>query len=138
MHPSSPEQFVTQFVDAWARSDGAGFADLWLDNGVLVHPAVASPLHGSEVPKWSERVKAAMPDFTFQADEWASHGDLMFLQWSSSATVGSQSLRWSGVDRFRLQDWRISEEIVYFDTLPLWSVLDPAMVRPALLDLAVD
>ena len=113
-----------------------GFADLWLDDGVFVHPTVASPLRRSEVPKWSQRVKAAMPDFTFQADECASYGDLMFLQWSSTATVGDQSLRWSGVDRFRLRDWNISEEVVYFDTLQIWSALDPAMVRPALIDLA--
>jgi hypothetical protein len=109
---------------------------LWLDDGVFVHPTVASPLSGTEVPKWSQRVKVAMPDFTFQADEWASHGGLLFLQWSSTATVGDQSLRWSGVDRFRLRDGSISEEVVYFDTLEIWSALDPAMVRPALIDLA--
>ena len=135
MLPSNPEQFVTQFVDAWARPDSSGFAELWLDDGVFVHPTVASPLSGPEVPQWSQRVKAAMPDFTFQADEWASHGDLVLLQWSSTATVGDQSLGWSGVDRFRLRNWRISEEVVYFDTLKIWSVLDPAMVRPALIDL---
>jgi len=109
---------------------------LWLDDGVFVHPTVASPLSGSEVPKWSQLVKAAMPDFTFQAEEWASHGDLMFLQWISTATVGAQSLQWSGVDRFRLRDWNILEEVVYFDTLEIWSALDPAMIRPALIDLA--
>lgn len=136
MPPSSAEQFVSRFVHAWARPDSGGFAELWLDDGVFVHPTVASPLRGSEVPKWSERVKAAMPDFTFQADEWASRGDLMLLQWSSTATVGGQALRWSGVDRFRLRDWSISEEVVYFDTLEIWSALDPAMARPALIDLA--
>jgi hypothetical protein len=134
--PLNAAQFVSQFVDAWARPDSGGFSDLWFGDGVFVHPTVASPLSGSEVPEWSQRVKAAMPDFTFQADEWATHGGLMFLQWSSTATVGDQPLRWSGVDRFRLHDWNISEEVVYFDTLEIWSVLDPAMVRPALIDLA--
>ena len=136
MATSNAAQFVSQFVDAWARPDSGGFADLWLANGVFVHPTVASPLSGSEVPKWSQLVKAAMPGFTFQAEEWASRGDLMFLQWSSTATVGDQSLQWSGVDRFRLRDWNILEEVVYFDTLEIWSALDPAMVRPALIDLA--
>ncbi len=104
MAPSNATQFVSQFVDAWARPDSGGFSDLWLDDGVFVHPTVASPLSGSEVPQWSQRVKRTMPDFTFQAEEWASHGDLMFLQWTSTATVGNQSLQWSGVDRFRLRD----------------------------------
>jgi hypothetical protein len=134
--PSSAESFVVQFVDAWARTDSGGFAELWLRDGIFVHPTVASPLRGSEVPRWSERIKAAMPDFIFQADEWASRGELMFLQWTCTATVGSRSLRWSGVDRFRLRDWRISEEVVYFDTLELWAAIDPAMLRPALIDLA--
>jgi ketosteroid isomerase-like protein len=134
--PSSAELFVSRFVDAWARPDSGGFAGLWLEDGVFVHPTVASPLSGSEVPRWSERIKATMPDFTFQADEWASRGDLLFLEWSSTATVGGRSLRWSGVDRFRLRDGSISEEVVYFDTLQIWAALDPAMARPALVDLA--
>jgi ketosteroid isomerase-like protein len=136
MSRSSAELFVSQFVAAWARPDSGGFAELWLDDGVFVHPTVASPLSGSQVPRWSERVKAALAGFTFRADEWAGHRDLVFLQWTSTATVGTRSLRWSGVDRFRLRDWRIAEEVVYFDTLQLWAALDPGMERPPLIDLA--
>ena len=136
MSTSSSELFVSRFVDAWARFDSGGFAELWLDDGVFVHPTVAAPLSGSEVPMWSERIKKALPNFTFQADEWASRGNLVFLQWTSTATVGTRSLRWSGVDRFRLRDGRISEEVVYFDTLQIWAELDPAMARPPLIDLA--
>ncbi len=136
MSSSRAELFVSQFEAAWARPDSGGFAELWLDDGVFIHPTVGSPLTGSEVPEWSERIKAAMPDFTFRADEWASRGDLLLLQWTSTATLGGRSLRYSGVDRFRLRGWSISEEIVYFDTLEIWAALDPAMVRPALIDIA--
>jgi hypothetical protein len=86
------------------------------------------------VPAWSERIKAATPDFTFRADEWASRGDLLMLQWTGTGTINGRLLRYSGVDRFRLRDWRISEEVVYFDTLPIWVALDPTMARPALVD----
>ena len=136
MSPESVELFVSRFVGAWARPDSAGFAELWRDDGVFVHPTLASPLNGSAVPRWSEGIKAALHDFTFQAEEWASRGNLVFLQWTSTATVGGRSLRWSGVDRFRLRDGRIAEEVVYFDTLQIWAALDPAMARPALIDLA--
>ena len=98
----------------------------------------AERFRGSAVPRWSERVKRALRDFTFRADEWASRENLVFLQWKSTATIGDQNLRWSGVDRFRLRDWRISEEVVYFDTLPVWAAVDQTMVRPALIDLAGD
>jgi len=138
MSCSRTEDFVLQFVDAWARHDSGGFAELWLKDGVFIHPTVAKPLSGSAVPEWSERIKRAMRDFTFRADEWASREDLVFLQWTSTATVGDRNLRWSGVDRFRLRDWRIAEEVVYFDTLPVWAAVDPTMVRPALVDLAGD
>jgi ketosteroid isomerase-like protein len=133
---STADLFVSRFVAAWARPDSRGFAELWLDDGVFVHPTVATPLSGSEVPRWSERIKAALPDFTFRAEEWAARGDLVFLQWTSTETVGSRLLRWSGVDRFRLRARRISEEVVYFDTLPIWAALDPGMARPSLIDLA--
>ena len=133
---SSTELFVCQFVAAWARADSGGFAELWLADGVFVHPTVGSPLSGSEVPRWSERIKAALPDLTFRADEWAARDDLVFLQWTSTATVGSRLLQWSGVDRFRLRDGRIREELVYFDTLEMWAALDPGMARPPLIDLA--
>jgi hypothetical protein len=133
---SSAEEFVSLFVAAWGRPDSGGFAELWLDEGVFVHPTVAAPLRGSEVPRWSERIKAALADFTFQADEWAAREDLVLLQWTSTATLGDRLLRWSGVDRFRLREWRIAEEVVYFDTLQVWTALDPTMMRPPLIDLA--
>jgi ketosteroid isomerase-like protein len=138
MPNSRTEEFISQFVDAWARHDSGGFAELWLKDGVFIHPTVASPLSGSAVPRWSERIKRDLRDFTFRADEWASRGNLVFLQWTSTATIGDRNLRWSGVDRFRLQDWRISEEVVYFDTLQVWAAVDETMVRPALIDLASD
>ena len=133
---SSVELFVSRFVDAWARPDSGGFAELWLADGVFVHPTVAAPLRGSEVPRWSERVKAGLPDFTFRADEWAARGEFLLLQWTSTATIGGRLLAYSGVDRFRLRDWKISEEVVYFDTLQIWTALDPKMARPPLIDLA--
>lgn len=133
MEPATAEAFVSEFEAAWARPDSAGFAELWLDDGVFIHPTVGSPLRGSEVPAWSERIKAATPDFTFRADEWASRGDLLMLQWTGTGTINGRLLRYSGVDRFRLGDWRISEEVV-LDTLPIWVALDPTMARPALVD----
>ena len=138
MSCSRTEDFVSQFVAAWARPDSGGFAELWIKDGIFIHPTVAKPLRGSAVPRWSERIKRSLSDFTFRADEWASRGNLVFLQWTSTATVGDRNLQWSGVDRFRLRDWRISEEVVYFDTLPVWAAVDPTMVRPALIDLAGD
>ena len=135
MSDSRVKVFVEEFEAAWARPDSGGFAELWLEDGVFVHPTVGSPLRGSDVPAWSERIKAATPDFSFRADEWALRGELLMLQWTSTGTIGGRSMRYSGVDRFRLRDWRIAEEVVYFDTLPIWVALDPAMQRPALIDL---
>jgi len=134
---SRVEDFVSRFVAAWARADSGGFADLWLDDGRFVHPTVAGPLKGAQVPAWSERIKAALADFTFRADAWAARGDLVFLQWTSTATLGARPLAWSGVDRFRLRHGRIAEEVVWFDTLEVWKALDPGMQRPPLIDLAM-
>lgn len=136
MSPTDIDHFVHTFVDAWARPDSSGFAALWLANGVFVHPTVAGTLRGADVPAWSERVKSSMPDLRFEAETWAERGDLLMLQWTTTATVGSAPLRWSGVDRFRLRSGKIAEEVVYFDTLLIWAALDPSMVRPPLVQLA--
>jgi len=33
-----------------------------------------------------------------------------------------------------ISDWRIAEEVVYHDTLPLWAANDPTMQRGGLID----
>lgn len=136
MSASDPQRFVSRFVEAWALPDSGGFAELWLPDGVFVHPSVGKPLPGAAVPGWSERIKASLPDLVFTADEWAARGDLVLLQWTTVASVAGRRLAWSGVDRFRLRGGKIAEEVVYYDTLPMWVALDPSMERPALVDLS--
>ena len=136
MSPQDVAHFVQSFVEAWARPDSDGFARLWREDGVFVHPTVAGPLRGCDVPPWSERVKASMPDMAFVAETWVHDGNLLMLQWTTAATVRGMPLRWSGVDRFRLVGGRIAEEVVYFDTLVLWTAIDPSMARPPLVQLA--
>jgi len=43
-------------------------------------------------------------------------------------------MRYSGVDRFRLRDGRIAEEVVYVDTLAIRVATAPGMARPARVD----
>ena len=136
MHDRFVEHFVERFVEAWARPDGSGFAELWHPNGRLEHPSLPAPIAGAEVPAWSERVRASLPGYRFTAESFAARGRLVFLQWRTRATLQGRPLELAGVDRLQLENERIAHEIVYFDTLPLWSTLDPTLARPALMDRA--
>ncbi len=49
-----------------------------------------------------------------------AEGDVVFIEWTASATLGTGTLRWSGVDRFLLgADGRALERVAWFDPAPL-------------------
>jgi len=75
-----------------------------------------------------------LPDLRWVLLSWASDGNVVFMEWECTATLGGRLLTWRGVDKMTLREGRIEEEIVYSDTLPLWQVLDSSMNRGPLVD----
>ncbi|MGH7803029.1 MAG: hypothetical protein ACREQJ_01675 [Candidatus Binatia bacterium] len=49
--------------------------------------------------------------------------------WRLSATINGTPTTWEGVDRFTLKGDLAVEGIAYFDTLPVWALLDASMRR---------
>ena len=113
------QNFVTRFAAAWAARDGNAFLELWHSDGTLHTPLVERPLRGSELPKLLEVQTAAAPDFVWQLLDWTSRGDVVVIEWQTTRNVNGARFSWRGVDKFRIRDGKIVEEVVYSDTAPL-------------------
>ena len=135
MMPVEHEAFVAAFAAAWAARDPGAFDALWHADGVLVHPVLAGPVHQRDLATFQQRLTESVPDLTWRLDGWAGRDDRVFVEWTCIAMIGGRKTSWSGVDRFRLRDGKIVEEVVYSDTQPLWAAIDPSLARPALLAL---
>jgi ketosteroid isomerase-like protein len=119
MTDAEVEAFVTKFAAAWAARDGEKFLDLWHPDGVLRTPFVARPVAGSELGKLNDIQKEQAPDLVWQLLDWTSRGDVVIVEWQTSRFVGGTRFDFRGVDKFRLREGKIVEEVVYADTAPL-------------------
>lgn len=115
--------FVTRFVAAWAARDGKRFVELWHPEGLLHSPLYNRPIKGSEFERLTELVTNAAPDLVWQLLDWTwrpkSDGALVIIEWQSTRTSQSGRFDWRGVDKITLENGKIIEEIVYFDSAPL-------------------
>jgi ketosteroid isomerase-like protein len=116
MTDSEIQDFVTRFAAAWAARDGNAFLDLWHPEGTLNTPMVGRTVKGSELNRLLEVQTAAAPDFIWQLLDWASRGDVVIIEWQTTRIVNGARFDWRGVDKFRIRDGRITEEVVYSDT----------------------
>ena len=55
------------------------------------------------------------PDFTLEAPETATSGDLTFVRWIASGTGPEGPFRFNGCDRVRLRDGHVCENYVFCD-----------------------
>ncbi len=126
--------FVEEYVEARGETDPSHLGRLWHADGRLVHPLLTAPIAGALVPAFATYVNTARPDFQWRLDDWAARGETLFLEWTTTMAVDGATVSTSGVDRMLLREGRIAEEVVYCDTLPTWSAIDPSMRRPGLID----
>jgi ketosteroid isomerase-like protein len=124
------QDFVTRFAAAWASRDGNAFLDLWHPEGLLHTPMVSRPVRGSELNRLLEVQTAAAPDFVWQLLDWTSRGDVVVIEWQTTRTVNGTRLSWRGVDKFRISDGKIAEEVVYTDTAPLRAFRSGEALEP--------
>ena len=113
------QDFVTRFAAAWAARDGSAFLELWHPDGTLRTPLVDRPVKGSELAKLLEVQTASAPDFVWQLLDWTSRGNVVIIEWQTTRHLEGRRFEWRGVDKFRLRDGKIAEEVVYSDTAPL-------------------
>jgi ketosteroid isomerase-like protein len=124
------QDFVTRFAAAWAAHDGNAFLDLWHPEGLLHTPMVGRTIKGNELNRLMEVQTAAAPDFVWQLLDWTSRGDVVIIEWQTTRIVNGARFDWRGVDKFRIRDGKIANEVVYCDTAPLRALRSGAALEP--------
>jgi steroid delta-isomerase-like uncharacterized protein len=120
---------VELFRRNWSRPDANLFADQFRPGGTLEHPGMDEPMKRDAVVRYAKRLLAAVPDIRLEVLDWAARGDTLFIEWRIRATIAGRPMEWDGADRFHLDGDRAVRGIAYFDTLPLWALMDPSMKR---------
>lgn len=70
-----------------------------------------------------EQIIALVPDIRLSVAEHASNGEFTFVHWIMHATGAAGLFRLSGIDRIRLRDGRVAENIIRFDSAELYRLL---------------
>jgi len=65
----------------------------------------------------------------WQLPDWTSRGNVVIIEWQTTRHIGGARFEWRGVDKFRLGDGRIAEE-VYSDTAPLRAFRSGEKLEP--------
>jgi SnoaL-like domain len=121
--PRSAEEFVVAFADAWARPTPERLARLLHPDVRLVAPMMASTVGLDEAREEFGRVIGLLPDIRGRVHRWSGAGDVVFIEFTLSATFGGRPVEWRLVDRFLLADGLAVERVSYFDPLPLAATL---------------
>ena len=130
MTEAEVQEFVTRFAAAWAARDSEAFLALWHPDGVLRTPFVGRAVAGAELGKLNDIQNKQAPDLVWQLLDWTWRGDVVVVEWQNSRFVGGKRFDLRGVDKFRLRDGRIVEEVVYADTAPLRSARSGQILPP--------
>jgi ketosteroid isomerase-like protein len=101
-----------------------------LRQSLLHTPMVGRTVKGSELNRLLEVQTAAAPDFVWQLLDWASRGDVVIIEWQTTRIVNGARFDWRGVDKFRITDGKIIEEVVYCDTAPLRALRTGEALEP--------
>jgi SnoaL-like protein len=118
---SDPAGFVARFADGWSGPYPERLLAL-LHPGVRLIQPLSAPITGCAAAERElfEPLFRFLPDLRLAVARWSAEGDVLFIEWTASATLGTGNLRWSGVDRFLLgTDGTALERVAWFDPAPL-------------------
>lgn len=130
-------EFVERFEKAW-QDPAARFVELFHPEGTLYQQGMEHPLGRNEIPGHIATLLTLVPDLRVEVKSWAVNGDDVFIEWTNTATFGDRPISWDGASRFTLRDGLVTEEIAYFDTLPLRALVDPSLEQGNMFAAAAD
>jgi hypothetical protein len=112
-----------------ARFTAESFAQFWSNpDATLVRHAVTPDVVGQwpgtgeaavGTIAYADRIAkmlALIPDLRLEVLEHATNGDVLFIRWLARGTGANGSFQMSGMDRIRLRDGLVAENVIVFDT----------------------
>jgi hypothetical protein len=108
---------VDSFAQFWAHPDPSLVRHAVHADVVGYWPGTAEPVVG--LVAYADRIAkviARIPDLRLEVLDHATNGDLLFVRWLARGTGAHGSFELSGIDRIRIRDGLVAENIIVFDT----------------------
>ena len=115
---SAPSGFSPEaFARFWANPNPAEVPAALTEEVVGYWPGRHAPVYGREAyTKCIADLLALIPDFHGELLEHATANDLYFIRWLAFGTGTDGPFHISGVDRVRVRDGLVAENVILFDT----------------------
>lgn len=105
------------FAAFWANPDPAMLKHAVAADAVGHWPGGREPVRGvAEYAQAIADLLALIPDLRLEVLESATKGDLLFIRWRGRGTGANGRFEMTGIDRIRVRDGLVSENVIVFDT----------------------
>ena len=112
-----PGWSVQRFADFWSDPRAEDVPALVTDDVVGWWPGEDQPVRGvDDYTAALAHILQLLPDMRLSVAEHATHGDMVFIRWIMRATGRNGPFELSGIDRIRMRDGRVAENVIRFDT----------------------
>ncbi len=115
--PHTARWSLERYQAFWEKPDLSMMPDVLTQDIVGYWPGSPEPLRGLE--SYTARIAQLLellPDLSLRVLEHAQNDDIVFIRWVASATGASGSrAELIGVDRLRLRDGLVAENIIHYD-----------------------
>lgn len=112
-----PGWSVERFAEFWSDPRAEDVPRLVTEDVVGLWPGSDEPVRG--VIPYSRALAELielLPDMRLSVAEHATNGDTVFVRWIMRATGRNGPFRFTGIDRIRLRDGRVAENVIRFDS----------------------
>lgn len=111
---------MERFTEFWADPDPALVPRLVTSDVIGWWPGSDEPVRGVEAYTQAlADITPLIPDLRLRVAEHATNGEFVFVRWIMSAAGAAGPFELSGIDRLRLRDGLVSENVIRFDTAHL-------------------
>lgn len=120
MTKASAADFVERFEMWWGQPDPATLGSLLAPDVVLLQPVLPRAAGIESAKRSLTRLIAALPDITGIVHRWAADGNIVFIEFHLSGTLGGRPIAWENVDRFIIDSEGLAmERLNYHDSIAL-------------------
>lgn len=121
------ERFMQHYMEVWPSFDADRLSEAIDPEATIHHSGMEKAIRGTEEADYVRAIKALMPDIGLEVANWAAKDDVVFVEYEMSGTLAGQSLRWTGIGRFKLREERAIDAIGRWDNLELLARIDPTI-----------
>lgn len=112
-----PGWSVDAFAAFWDKPDPALVPAVLTDDVVGHWPGLTEPVRGKQAyTDRIARILELLPDLRLEVAEHASNGELTFIRWIMHATGTNGPFEVTGIDRIRVRDGLVAENVIVYDT----------------------